>query len=76
MFKLIDYIQGRFIVFALFLVGCAVFQSYEANKLIKRINEENSSDYRKPSYALAPFIELIIVVILLLLCLIIPINPD
>ena len=75
MINLFEMFHGRAIFFVLIMLICAAFQSNEANKLIKRINEENSDDYRKPRFALAPFIEIVISIILLVICLFVPISP-
>ena len=76
MIKLTDYFQGRAIIFSIIILALSAIQSYEANKLIKRINEENQNDYRKPSFVLAPYVEIILVVILLIICIFLPINPS
>jgi hypothetical protein len=74
MFELMSYWQGKLVsaVIVLLIVSC--FQSYEANQKINRINEANSDDYRKPRLQTAPFVPLIIGIIILAVCLIVPLH--
>lgn len=71
---LLDYFHGRAILFCLFGLACSIYQSYQANKFINRVNEENLSDYHKPQHMRAPFVELIIVFILLVVCIAVPVK--
>jgi uncharacterized membrane protein len=62
------------ILFAIILLVICCFQSNEANKLIKDINDENRNDYRKKQFQLAPFWSIIVIIILILLALFLPVT--
>lgn len=74
MFKIMDYWQGKGIIAAIILLLFAWSQSYDANKYINKVNEENSSDYRKRKIETAPIVTLVISIIILVFCLILPMQ--
>jgi len=74
MFELMNHLQGRFIIFAIILLVLSCVQSHEANKHINYLNELNADDYRKPKYQTAPYVPLIITIILLVVALVIPLS--
>ena len=66
--------NGRLLFIAIVIVACCCVQSYDVNKFINKINEENSSDYRIPKLQTASFGALIFVIILLVLALFLPVD--
>lgn len=62
----IEYI----LFFCLIAVCISAYQDHEANKFINAVNEENSSDYRKPRHQTAATGTLVLVAVLLVVSLI------
>jgi hypothetical protein len=74
MFELLKSYNGYIIIAAVIFLAVCAYQSHEANKMIKDVNAETASDWKKPTYPLAPFGSLIFVIILLLISLITPMK--
>ena len=60
---------GSFILAAIFVLVFACMQSHDANRLIRRVNEETPDNFQKRLHPLAPFVELIVVIGLLVIAL-------
>lgn len=73
-FEMIDYWQGRLIFAAIFLLLVCCGQSYEANKEIHRINEENSDKYYMKRLPTAPVGGMILIIVLLVIAFITPLS--
>lgn len=76
MFELIRHATSTafYITAAIILLLMCCVQSHEANIYINRINEENASDPNKKKLQTAPYVPLIIVIILLVMALVLPMH--
>ena len=74
MFELMNYWQGKLLCAVITILIFSAIQSYEVNKRVNRINEANSDDYRKPHFPTAPFVSLIIAIIIISVAIIFPLR--
>lgn len=76
MFDILNFYQGKVLCGVIvWLIICAI-QCHEANKEIEKINDANSSDFRKQRLQTAPFGGIVITIIVLIILLLLPIMPN